>query len=120
MGFYYNFNKLLDILKNIKKGLKMENTQKKSGLTNFIRYGYGVGDMLSALASSVYSYYLTFYLSNVAMLSLEKVALLTGICSVYDICTAWLYGALLNAGKPGKYGRYRTQYSMIIPFPHCS
>lgn len=86
----------------------MENTQNKNGISNFIRYGYGVGDMLSALASSVYSYYLTFYLSNVAMLSLEKVALLTGICSVYDMCTSWLYGALLNAGKPGKYGRYRT------------
>ena len=86
----------------------MEKTQAKSGLPNSIRYFYGIGDMLSALATSVYSYYLTFYLSNVALLSLEKVALLTGVCSVYDMCTSWLYGALLNAGKPGKYGRYRT------------
>ncbi len=95
----------------------MENTQKKSGLPNSIRYFYGVGDMFQGLANSVYSYYLTFYLSNVAMLSLEKVALLTGVCSVYDMCTSWLYGALLNAGKPGKYGRYRTWLLIIWIMP---
>ncbi len=86
----------------------MENTQKKSGLTPGIRYFYGIGDMFSGLATSVYSYYLTFYLSNVAMLSMEKIALLTGVCSVWDMCTAWLYGAVMNSGKPGKFGRYRT------------
>lgn len=95
----------------------MESEKKKSGLPFGIRYFYGVGDMFTGLATNVYSYYLTFYLSNVAMLSLEKVALLTGICSVYDICTAWLYGALLNTGNPGKYGRYRTWYLMIWLWP---
>lgn len=62
----------------------MENSNPKSGLTKSIRYFYGIGDMFFALMTSVYSYYLTFYYTNVAMLSLGTVALLVSVSSIFD------------------------------------
>ncbi len=86
----------------------MENNAPKSGLSKSIRYFYGVGDMFYALMTSVYSYYLTFYYTNVAMLSLGTVALLTSVSSIFDSATSWMYGAVINSSKPMKWGRYRS------------
>ena len=91
----------------------MENNTTKSGLSKQIRIFYGVGDMFFTLMCSVYSYYLTFYYTNVAMLSLATVALLTTVSSIFDIATSWLYGAIINSTKPLKWGRYRS-WLMVI------
>ena len=91
----------------------MENSNPKSGLTKSIRYFYGIGDMFFALMTSVYSYYLTFYYTNVAMLSLGTVALLVSVSSIFDSATAWVYGAVINSTKPMKWGRYRSWLVVI-------
>ncbi len=91
----------------------MENSNPKSGLTKSIRYFYGIGDMFFALMTSVYSYYLTFYYTNVAMLSLGTVALLVSVSSIFDSATAWVYGAVINSTKPRKWGRYRSWLVVI-------
>ena len=81
---------------------------EKSTLTKSARYFFGVGDMFYALMTSVHSYYLTFYYTNVAMLSLGTVALLVSVSSVFDSATSWIYGAVINSTKPMKWGRYRS------------
>lgn len=86
----------------------MENSKQKTGLTKTIRTFYGIGDMFYNLMTSVYSYYLTFYYTNVAMLSLPTVALLTSVSSIFDSATSWIYGAVINSAKPMKWGRYRS------------
>ena len=81
---------------------------KKSGLSKTIRYFYGVGDMCFNLMSSVYTYYLVFYLNTVAKLSLPYITLLMAISSTFDSLSSWIYGAVMNSTKPMKWGRYRS------------
>ena len=94
------------------------NTQK-TGLSKSLRYFYGVGDMCFNLMSSVYSYYLVFYLNTVAKLSLPYITLLMAISSTFDSASSWIYGAVMNSTKPMKWGRYRSWLlatSWILPF----
>ncbi|MBE6015622.1 MAG: MFS transporter [Lachnospiraceae bacterium] len=90
----------------------------RNGLTNTIRYFYGVGDMAFALMTSVGTYYSTYYFTNIAKLSLVNVALLTSTVALIDALTAWIYGAIINSTKPMKWGRYRSwlvAFTWIIP-----
>ena len=92
---------------------------KKSGLSKTIRYFYGVGDMCFNLMSSVYTYYLVFYLNTVAKLSLPYITLLMAISSTFDSLSSWIYGAVMNSTKPMKWGRYRSWLiatAWILPF----
>lgn len=91
----------------------------KTGLSKSIRYFYGIGDMCFNLMTSVYSYYLVFYLNTVAQLSLPHISLLMAISSTFDSASSWLYGAVINSTKPMKWGRYRSWLivtSWILPF----
>lgn len=81
---------------------------KPKGLSKTIQYFYGIGDMCFALMTSVGTYYSTFYLTNVAKLSLASVALITSVVAAIDACTAWIYGGVMNSTKPMKWGRYRS------------
>lgn len=92
---------------------------KKTGLSKSIRYFYGIGDMCFNLMSSVYSYYLVFYLNTVAKLSLPYITLLMAISSTFDSFSSWIYGAIMNSTKPMKWGRYRSWLlatAWILPF----
>ena len=96
----------------------MENKKQKTGLSKSLRLFYGVGDMGFSLMSSVYSYYLTFYYTNIAMLSLPAVAFLNSVASIFDSATSWVYGAVINSTKPMKWGRYRSwlvAFSWLMP-----
>lgn len=87
----------------------------RSGLTTAIRYFYGVGDLGFALMTNVSIYYSTYFLTNVAKLSLVNVALITSLTTLIDACTSWLYGAIINSTKPMKWGRYRSWLVVILP-----
>ena len=92
---------------------------KKTQLSKPLRYFYGVGDMGFNLMSSVYTYYLVFYLNTVAKLSLPYVTLLMAISSTFDSLSSWIYGAVINSTKPMKWGRYRSWLiatSWLLPF----
>lgn len=92
---------------------------QKTGLSKSLRYFYGVGDMCFNLLSSVYTYYLVFYLNTVAKLSLPYVTLLMAISSTFDSASSWIYGAVINSTKPMKWGRYRSWLiatAWILPF----
>lgn len=88
---------------------------RPQGLTPTIRYFYGIGDMCFALMTSVGMYYSTFYLTNVAQLSLAGVALLTTMVPLVDSFTSWIYGAVINSIKPMKWGRYRSWLIVCSP-----
>ncbi len=91
---------------------------RPQGLRKSIRYFYGVGDMCFALMTSVGMYYQTFYLTNVAKMSLASVAFLTSGVALADSLTSWIYGAVINSVKPMKWGRYRSwlvAFTWLIP-----
>ena len=81
---------------------------KPKGISKTIRYFYGIGDMCFALMTNVGVYYSTFYLTNVAKMSLASVALITSVVAAIDAFTAWIYGGVINSTKPMKWGRYRS------------
>jgi len=98
----------------------MKGTQnsRPQGLSKSIRYFFGIGDMCFALMTAVGAYYTTFYLTNIAQLSLGTVALVTSVVSVVDSLTSWVYGGVINSMKPMKWGRYRSwlvAFTWLIP-----
>lgn len=98
--------------------MKEAQKTRPQGLSKGIRYFYGVGDMCFALMTSVGTYYSTFYLTNVAQLSLATVAALTSIVALIDSLTSWIYGGLINSMKPMKWGRYRSwlvAFTWLVP-----
>ena len=93
--------------------------KNRNGLTRTIRNFYGVGDMAFALMSSVGIYYSTYYLTNIAQLSLVNIAFLTSTVAAIDSFTSWIYGAIINSTKPMKWGRYRSWLvvlTWLVPF----
>ena len=69
--------------------------------------------------SNVESYYFQFFLTNLAKFSPATAALIGTITTTVDACLSWIYGAIINSVKPGKWGRYRSWLVMvpwIIPF----
>lgn len=98
--------------------MKEAQKTRPQGLSKGIRYFYGVGDMCFALMTSVGTYYSTFYLTNVAQLSLATVAALTSLVALIDSFTSWIYGGLINSLKPMKWGRYRSwlvAFTWLVP-----
>ncbi len=88
---------------------------KPQGLSKTIRRFYGIGDMCFALMTSVGTYYSSFYLTNIAQLSLGSIAFLTTTVALIDSLTAWIYGAIMNSTKPMKWGRYRSWLIVVLP-----
>lgn len=92
--------------------------EKRSGLSKTIRRFYGVGDLGFALMTSVGTYYSTFFMTDIARLSLASVTLISSVTAIIDSCTAWIYGAIMNSVKPMKWGRYRSWliiFSWLLP-----
>lgn len=87
----------------------------QSGLTKTIRNLYGIGDLGFALMTNVSVYYSTFFLTNIAKLSLVNVALIISVTSIIDACTSWVYGAIMNGTKPMRWGRYRSWLVVVSP-----
>ena len=80
---------------------------------------FGFGDFSFASMSSVESFFFNFFLTNVAEFSLGVVTSIALITSTVDAALSWVYGGILNAVKPGKFGRYRTwlvTLPWIVPF----
>jgi GPH family glycoside/pentoside/hexuronide:cation symporter len=94
-------------------GIKMaenENVQKSGPkpITLKTRLLYGFGDYTFSLMTSVETYFFNFFLTNVAGYAMGVVLTITMICEAVDMGISWVYGAIINSTKPGKYGRYRT------------
>ena len=98
-------------------------TKKRNGLSKALKRFYGVGDCGFTLMSNVESYYFQIFLTNLAKFSPATAALIGTITTTVDACLSWIYGAIINSVKPGKWGRYRSWLVMvpwIIPFLYAS
>jgi len=83
------------------------------------RFLYGIGDWAFSLMSNVETFFFNYFLTNIAQFSGPVVTTIATITSTVDAALSWIYGAILNIVKPGKYGRYRTwlvYVPWIVPF----
>jgi GPH family glycoside/pentoside/hexuronide:cation symporter len=83
------------------------------------RFFYGVGDWAFTSMSNVETYFFNFFLTNVANFAPVIAGTIGVITSTIDAALSWIYGGILNAVKPGRFGRYRTWMVMlpwVVPF----
>jgi GPH family glycoside/pentoside/hexuronide:cation symporter len=83
------------------------------------RWLYGFGDYAFSSMTSVETYFFNFFLTNVANFSPVIAGTIGSITSMIDAALSWVYGGIVNAVKPGRFGRYRTwlvTVPWIVPF----
>jgi GPH family glycoside/pentoside/hexuronide:cation symporter len=83
------------------------------------RFWYGAGDWAFSTMTNVETYFFNYFLTNVANFAGSVATTIAVITSTVDAALSWIYGGIVNAVKPGKFGRYRTWLVMvpwIVPF----
>jgi GPH family glycoside/pentoside/hexuronide:cation symporter len=83
------------------------------------RFWYGAGDWAFSTMTNVETYFFNYFLTNVANFAGSVTTTIALITSTIDASLSWIYGGIVNAVKPGKFGRYRTWLVMvpwIVPF----
>lgn len=92
---------------------------EKKGLSKALKFWYGFGDFGFTLMTNVETFYFNAFMTNVANFSTALAGTVSTITSTVDACLSWMYGGIINAAKPGKWGRYRSWLIMlpwIVPF----
>ena len=98
------------------------NAQAATGpkpITPKTRFFYGFGDWAFSTMSNVETFFFNYFLTNVANFSGPVTTTIATVTSTVDAALSWIYGAILNATKPGRFGRYRTWLVMVpwvVPF----
>ena len=88
-------------------------------ITRKTRFFYGFGDYCFASMTSVETYFFNYFLTNIAGFAGGVVTTIALITSIVDAGLSWIYGSIVNAVKPGRFGRYRTWLVIapwIVPF----
>ena len=80
----------------------------KKSLSKSLKIFYGVGDLGFSLMASMETYGFTFFLTNIAQFSLAVSTTILLITSTVDAIFSPIYGAIINAVKPMRWGRYRS------------
>ena len=96
-----------------------QKTEKPKGLSNTLKYFFGVGDAGFSLMSNIETFYFMTFLTDLAGFSTAIAALINSIFSIVDACLSWIYGGILNGTKAKKWGRYRSWLILvpwIVPF----
>ena len=96
-----------------------EQTKKPQGLSNALKYFYGVGDAGFVLMSNVETFYFMSFLTDLAMFSPAIAGVINSVFSIVDACLSWIYGGIINGTKAKKWGRYRSWLVLtpwIVPF----
>ena len=99
-----------------------ESETQKAGpkpITKKTRFFYGFGDYCFASMTNVETYFFNYFLTNIANFAGDVVTAIALITSLVDAGLSWIYGSIVNAVKPGRFGRYRTWLVMapwIVPF----
>ncbi|MDR1567001.1 MAG: MFS transporter [Treponema sp.] len=94
-----------------------ENVQVKGPkpISKTTRFWYGLGDCGFTIMSNVEAFFFNFFLTNIAMFAAEIAATISLITSIVDTVLSWIYGGIINAAKPGKWGRYRS-WLITVPW----
>ncbi|MDR1588481.1 MAG: MFS transporter [Treponema sp.] len=83
------------------------------------RFWYGFGDCWFTIMSNVETFFWNFFMTNIAMFATEVTATISLIAGIVDTGLSWIYGGIINAVKPGKWGRYRSwlvTLPWLVPF----
>jgi GPH family glycoside/pentoside/hexuronide:cation symporter len=83
------------------------------------RFCYGFGDCWFTIMSNVETFFWNFFMTNIAMFATEVTATISLIVGIVDTALSWIYGGIINAVKPGKWGRCRTwlvTLPWLVPF----
>ena len=125
--------------KNSEGGKKMskneipkQDPKQKKGLTNALKYFFGVGDAGFVLMSNIETFYFMTFLTDLAGFAAGVAGVINSVFTIVDACLSWLYGgiingtkaktmygAFMNKGKAKKWGRYRSWLIMVpwmVPF----
>ncbi|KPU45444.1 putative symporter YjmB [Oxobacter pfennigii] len=87
----------------------------KKPLSNALKTFYGVGDLGFSLMVSVGMYLQTYFLTDIAGFNLAMVALIVTIPSTFDAIFSPVYGAIIDAVKPMKWGKLRSWLIVTPP-----
>ena len=94
-----------------------KNSGKKKGLSNALKYFFGVGDAGFVLMSNIETFYFMTFLTDIAAFSAGIAGLINSVFTIVDACLSWLYGGIINGTKAKKWGRYRS-WLIMIPSYH--
>ena len=95
------------------------NSSEAKPLSSALKFWYGFGDFGFTLMTNVETFYFNAFLTNVAGFSTLLAGTVSTIASTVDAALSWIYGGIINAVKPGKFGRYRTWLILLtwlVPF----
>ncbi|HAA37490.1 MAG TPA: Na+/melibiose symporter and related transporter [Firmicutes bacterium] len=93
----------------------MEVYHVKKPLSPALKTFYGIGDLGFSLMTSVGMYFQTYFLTDVAGFNLALVGLIITIPGIFDAVFAPVYGAIIDAVKPMKWGKYRSWLILTPP-----
>ena len=96
-----------------------QQTEKPKGLSNSLKYFFGVGDAGFNLMYNIETFYFMTFLTDLAAFSPAIAGLINSVFSIVDACLSWIYGGILNGTKAKKWGRYRSWLILvpwIVPF----
>jgi GPH family glycoside/pentoside/hexuronide:cation symporter len=88
---------------------------EKKGLSNALKYFFGVGDAGFVLMSNVETFYFMSFLTGVGGFVPAVAGVISSVFSIVDACLSWLYGAIINGSKAMKWGRYRS-WLIVLPW----
>lgn len=105
----------------LKRRITMSNPTPATAkpLSKALKFWYGAGDFGFTLMTNVETFYFNAFLTNVAGFSTAMAGTIASITSIVDAALSWIYGGIINAVKPGKFGRYRTWLILLtwlVPF----
>ena len=106
--------------KNSEGGKKMskneipkQDPKQKKGLTNALKYFFGVGDAGFVLMSNIETFYFMTFLTDLAGFAAGVAGVINSVFTIVDACLSWLYGGIINGTKAKKCGRYRSWLIMV-------
>lgn len=91
------------------------NKKTKKGLSNTLKYFFGVGDAGFVLMSNIETFYFMTFLTDLAGFGAGIAGLINGVFTTVDACLSWLYGGIINGTKAMKWGRYRS-WLIVVPW----
>lgn len=100
-------------------GKDKQSEPRKKGLSNTLKYFFGVGDAGFVLMSNIETFYFMTFLTDIAAFSAGIAGLINSVFTIVDACLSWLYGGIVNGTKARKWGRYRSWLIMLpwmVPF----
>jgi GPH family glycoside/pentoside/hexuronide:cation symporter len=87
----------------------------KKPLSKALKTFYGIGDMGFGLMTAMETYFFVFFLTNIAKFPVAWVAGIGSATAIGDAILSPVYGGIIAATKPKKWGRNRTWILTMPP-----